>query len=78
MNGMFSPQGQVNAGSVSEALQVIAKYAAAMEHQNQPANVALHTQSGHSNEARDELISRAILTQEGKVALAQAMANPIR
>jgi len=78
MNEMFSPQGQVNAGSVSEALQVIAKYAAAMEHQNQPANVSLHTQSGYSNEARDELISRAILTQEGKVALAQAMSNPIR
>ena len=77
MYGMFSPQGQVNAGSVSEALQVIAKYASAMEHQHQPANVALHTQS-YSNEARDQLISQAILTQEGKVALAQAMANPIR
>lgn len=78
MNSMFSPQGEMNAGSVQEALQTIAKYASAMEYQNQPSNVALHTQPSFTNEARDELISRAIMTQDGKIALAQAMANPIR
>ena len=31
-----------------------------------------------NDEKRDELIARAIMTQEGKIALAQAMANPIR
>jgi hypothetical protein len=76
MNGMFSTYGEVNASSVQDALQVIAKYASTME--NLPSNVALHTQPTFTNEKRDELISRAIMTHEGKLALAQAMANPIR
>ena len=78
MYGMFSPQGEINASSVNDALQLIAKFAAAQEQHNQPSNLALHTQPSYSNEARDDLIARAILTQDGKVALAQAMANPIR
>lgn len=78
MYGMFSPQGDVNASNVQDAFQTIAKYAAAMEQMNQPSNIALHSRPSFSNEQRDELIARALLTPDGKVALAEAMANPIR
>jgi hypothetical protein len=55
----------------------MAKYASVME-DNMPSNFSLAGQPGMSEEKRDELISRALLTQDGKYALAQAMANPIR
>lgn len=77
MNMMFNPQGQINAASLRDAMMVISKYAAILE-ENQPSNAALAGPAGVSEDRRDDLISRAILTQDGKVALAQAMANPIR
>ena len=81
MNSLFSTHGgqagELNANSLTDALQVISKYASAMEH-NLPSNVALTGQPTYNDEQRDELISRAIMTHEGKLALAQAMANPIR
>jgi|GEM_PF-6586296 len=76
MNGLFSTHsaqsGQLNASSLSDALQVIGKYASVME-QNLPSNVALSGQNTYSDEKRDELVARAIMTHEGKVALAQAI-----
>lgn len=74
---MFSNKGELNAGSLKEAIQVLAKYASILE-DNTPSNLGLSGQSSLSDEKRDELISRAIMTQDGKIALAQAMANPIR
>ena len=74
---MFSNQGQMNASSLKDALQTLVKYAAVLE-ENQPSNLGLAGQVSLSDEKRDELITRAIMTQEGKIALAQAMANPIR
>lgn len=74
-NLLFNGQGQLNASSVSDAFQTIAKYAALME-EGASSNQSL-TQPSMGNDKRDELVSRAILTQEGKLALAQAMANPI-
>lgn len=71
---MFSGNGQVNASSVKEAMELIVKYASLIN--NQPSNVGLTPEV--SEDQRDALISRALLTQDGKVALAQAMANPIR
>lgn len=73
---MFNNQGQLNASSVREAMQVLAKYASILE-DNQPSNLGMAGQPALSDEKRDELISRAIMTQDGKIALAQAMANPI-
>lgn len=67
----------MNASSVKDALNTLVKYAAILE-ENQPSNSALAGRPGLNDEKRDELMSRAILTNEGKVALAQAMANPIR
>ncbi len=73
----FNSNGEINAGSLKEALGTIAKYATILE-TNQPANTALTGQPTFDDKKRDELITRALFTQEGKVALAQVMANPIR
>ena len=74
---MFNNQGQMNASSLRDSLQTLIKYASVLE-ENTPSNIGLAGQPGLSDEKRDELISRAIMTQDGKIALAQAMANPIR
>jgi hypothetical protein len=74
---MFSNQGQMNASSMKDVLLQLVKYASILE-ENQPANMGLAGQVSLSDDKRDELISRAIMTQDGKIALAQAMANPIR
>lgn len=73
----FNTRGEVNASSVKDALQTLTKYAAILE-DNAPSNLALSGQPSLNDEKRDELITRAIMTHEGKIALAQAMANPIR
>ena len=74
---MFNNQGQMNASSLKDALQSLVKYASILE-ENTPSNMGLAGQPSLSDDKRDELISRAIMTQDGKIALAQAMANPIR
>jgi hypothetical protein len=74
---MFNDQGQVNASSLKDALATIVRYASILE-DNTPSNMGLAGMPSLSDERRDELVSRAILTQDGKIALAQAMANPIR
>lgn len=75
-NSIFNSQGEINASSVQEAFAVIQKYASLLQ-DNAPSNAGL-TSPSVSDSKRDELISRAISTSEGKMALAQAMANPIR
>lgn len=74
---MFDNRGQMNASSVRDLMQGLAKYASLLE-DNLPSNQGLTGQVSLSDDAKDELIVRAINTQEGKIALAQAMANPIR
>jgi hypothetical protein len=73
---MFDSKGEINASNVKDAFALIAKFAQTME-SGYPTNTGLTSPSVSDNK-RDELISRAILTNEGKLALAQAMANPIR
>ena len=72
---IFNGKGELNASSLSEAFQTIAKYASILE-ENAPSNIAL-AGSGMNEARRDELVDRAIMSQDGKIALAQAMANPI-
>jgi len=74
---IFNNKGELNASSLQEAMQTLAKFASVLE-ENAPSNLALSSQSALSVNARDELIERAIMSHEGKIALAQAMANPIR
>lgn len=73
----FNTHGDMNAGSIKDALHTLVKYASIIE-ESAPANQSLAGQPGVTDNRRDELISRAIMTQEGKTALAQSMANPIR
>lgn len=73
----FNSKGEVNAASVQDALSIIAKYASIVQ-EGQPSNLALAGQPGLSETQRDQLVERALMTQDGKIALAQAMANPIR
>lgn len=72
---MFNAKGQVNAANFQELLQNLIKYASFMQ-DNEPSNLSLS--SSMSDDKKDELVARAIMTQDGKMSLAQAMANPIR
>ena len=67
----FDNKGEVNASSLRDALTQIAKYASILE-SNQPSNAGLAGQV-MSDSSRDELVAKAIQTQDGKIALAQAM-----
>jgi hypothetical protein len=73
----YGNQGQVNASSVQDALSNIVKYASILD-ELQPSNTGMAQQPSFSDQQRDELVKRALMTQEGKIALGQAMANPIR
>lgn len=74
---LFNTHGELNAASVKDALANIVKYASILE-EAQPSNTGLAGQPSFNDQQRDELIKRALMTQEGKIALGQAMANPIR
>jgi hypothetical protein len=74
---MFNNQGQLNASSLKDAINTLQKYAAILN-DNEPSNLGLAGQPQLSDSKRDELIVRAMNTQDGKLALAQAMASPIR
>ncbi len=74
---MFDNRGQLNASSLQDALQQLVKVASVLQ-DNLPSNTGLTGSNTLSPEKEDELISRAIFTQDGKIALAQVMANPIR
>ena len=74
---MFDGKGQLNASSMKDAANQLLKYASILQ-DNMPSNTGLAGQPSLSDEKRDELISRAIMTADGKVALAQSMANPIK
>lgn len=76
MSNYFDNQGQINASSVQDCLRQIAKIASTLT-DNLPANSGL-TSPVVNDARRDELIQRALFSPEGKVALAQAMANPVR
>jgi hypothetical protein len=62
---------------VEEALTNILKYASVLE-ELQPSNTGLAQRPTFTDNQRNELIKRALTTQDGKIALGQAMANPIR
>ena len=72
---MFNSKGEINASSLKDLSIQLQKYASVLE-DNQPSNLGLSSEV--SSERSNDLISRAIYTNEGKIALAQAMANPIR
>ena len=77
MSTLFNTHGEINASNVQEALSQIVKYASVIE-DLQPSSSAQATAPSLNDTQRDEMIKQALMTQEGKIALGQAMANPIR
>ena len=77
MSNLFNTHGEINASNVTEALTQIVKYASIIE-DLQPSSNAQAAAPGLNDGQRDEMIKQALMTQEGKIALGQAMANPIR
>lgn len=76
MNALFSTSGQMNAHNRAEAIQGLIKYANML---GGPSSSAVEAEAPtFSDEAKEAMLSQALLTTEGKVALGQAMANPIR
>lgn len=69
---LFNSQGELNAANEKEALSQIVKYASILE-RNQSANSGLAGQPSFTDEQKDELIRRALMTQEGKISLGQAI-----
>lgn len=77
MSTLFNRQGELNAVGLRDALSQLAKYASIIE-ETQSANQSLAGKPSFNDEQRDELIKRALTSEDGKIALGQAMANPIR
>lgn len=70
MSQFFNNKGELNASSMREAAMQLAKYASILQ-ENEPANT---THAGQvSSDEMDNMIARALLTQDGKIALAQAI-----
>jgi len=72
----FNNSGQLNAGSRAEAIQGLLKYANMLSGPNSAAVEA--DAPSFSDEAKEAMLAQALMSNEGKVALGQAMANPIR
>lgn len=74
---LFNSAGELNAVSTKDALAGIVKMAKILE-ENQPSNTSLAGRPSLNEQAKDDMIKRALLTTDGKIALGQAMALPIR
>jgi hypothetical protein len=72
----FNSKGELNASSHSEVMQLITKLASVFQ-DGASSSQGFSGAPSISSEMRDDLVTRAMMTQDGKVALAQAMANPI-
>ena len=77
MNKLFDNKGQLNAYNKAEALSELVRLANVISN-TQPSNAGLAGQRTYSDDASEAMLKRALETTEGKVALGQAMANPIR
>lgn len=77
MSDYFNGSGQINASSVKDMVQQMAKFAAILQ-EGLPSNVGHVGSSDMTDARRDELVVRALNSEQGKLALAQTMANPIR
>ena len=77
MSKLFNSQGEINASNIKDALSQIVKYASIVE-EMQSSSDAIAQGPSLSDGQRDEMIKQALMTQEGKIALGQAMAVPIR
>lgn len=73
----FNDRGEMNAFSSKDALEGIAKYAKILQ-EHVSSGQSLAGKPSMSEQQKDEMIKRALLSTDGKIALGQAMALPIR
>lgn len=74
---LYNSKGELNALSTKDALNAITKMARIIE-DNASSSQSLAGRPSLTDQQKDEMIKRALLTADGKVALGQAMALPIR
>ena len=76
MSELFNSKGEINANSNAEAINKLVAYAQALATNslapNSPAGIAM------SDDEKESLLVKAMQSERGRTALAQAMANPIR
>lgn len=77
MDALFDNKGQVNAWDKNDAIRQIAKYAQLLSTGSQQTGPAANTQR-YTEAQKEDLLRMALTSEKGKVALGQAMANPIR
>jgi hypothetical protein len=76
MTTVFNNAGQLNAHDRAEAIQQLVRYANML---SSPSSSAVEAETpSFSNEQKEAMLAQALMSAEGKVALGQAMANPIR
>jgi hypothetical protein len=71
---LFNSKGTLNASSQNDALNALFAYFQAQQN-SQPSLTAT---ASVNDEAKEALLTKALSSERGRVALAQAMANPIR
>jgi len=74
---LFDTKGELYASSTRDALTAITKMAKIIE-DNASSSSNLAGRPSFNDQQKDDMIKRALLTSEGKIALGQAMALPIR
>lgn len=74
---LYNQKGELNALSTKDALNAITKMARIIE-DNASSSQSLAGRPSLTDQQKDDMIKRALLTSDGKVALGQAMALPIR
>lgn len=74
-NELFNSKGELNASSGADAINKIVAFAQAMQNGVTPLATAT---ASVNDDAREALLVKAMQSERGKIALAQAMANPIR
>jgi len=76
MSDLFNKSGDMNAYSKKEALDQLLSYAQALA--TGPNSNSPVTEPTVTDNEKEALLMKALSTERGKIALAQAMANPIR
>lgn len=76
MDKLFDSKGEINAWDKQDCIKQIAKYAQLLN-APAPASTAAATKR-YSESEKETLLKTALTSERGKIALGQAMANPIR
>lgn len=74
---LFDSKNELSATSTRDALAAITKMAKIIE-ENASSSQSLAGRPSFNEQQKDDMIKKALLTSEGKIALGQAMALPIR